>query len=102
MSKNHKGVKLKKRSALVAQQIKDLALSLPWLWSLLWLRFDPWPRNFYMPWAWPKNKKEEIPVPAGTGYQRLRLGPPASESLGMAVKNADSWVSVSYNYSASL
>ena len=32
--------------------VKDLAL------SLLWLRFYPWPRNFYMPWAWPKKKRE--------------------------------------------
>ena len=24
---------------------------------LLWCRFDPWPRNFHMPQAWPKNKK---------------------------------------------
>ena len=23
--------------------------------SLLWLRFDPWPRNFHMPQAWPKR-----------------------------------------------
>ena len=30
--------------------IKDLVL------SLLWLRFDPWPGNFHMPWAWPKKK----------------------------------------------
>ena len=27
----------------MVQQVKDLAL------SLLWLRFSPWPRNFYMP-----------------------------------------------------
>ena len=33
--------------------VKDLVL------SLLWLRFDPWPGNFCMPWwrgrKWPKN-----------------------------------------------
>lgn len=23
--------------------------------SLLWLGFDPYPGNFHMPWAWPKN-----------------------------------------------
>ena len=34
----------------MAQQIKDLA------WSLLWLRFAPWPRNFHMPQVWPKKK----------------------------------------------
>ena len=26
-------------------EVKDLAL------SLLWLRCDPWPRNFHMPWV---------------------------------------------------
>ena len=27
--------------------------------SLLWLGFDPWPRNFQMLKAWPKKKKKE-------------------------------------------
>ena len=27
----------------MAHQVKDLALSLMWLWSLLWHGFDPWP-----------------------------------------------------------
>ena len=30
---------------------KDLAL------SLLWLEFDPWPENFPMPWAQPKQNQ---------------------------------------------
>ena len=29
--------------------VKDLALSLLWLGSLLWLVFQPWPKNFCMP-----------------------------------------------------
>ena len=29
--------------------VKDLVL------SLLWLRFDPWPRHFHVPWTWPKK-----------------------------------------------
>ena len=44
------------RSSLVAQQVKDLALSLLWLWLLLWHRFDPGPRNFYVLWGQAKNK----------------------------------------------
>ena len=40
------------------QQVKDLAVSLPQLGWLLWLRFDLWPRNFRMPRAWPKIIKE--------------------------------------------
>ena len=31
-------------------QVKDPALSLLWYW------FDPWPRDFCMPQAWPKKK----------------------------------------------
>ena len=44
-------------SSLVAQQVKDLALSVQWPGSLLWCGFDPWPRNFCMPWAWPHKKE---------------------------------------------
>ena len=46
----------KLRSALAVQQVKDLVLSLLWLRSKLWHRFDPWPWNFHMPWAWQKKK----------------------------------------------
>ena len=42
-------------SSLLTQQVKDPALSLQWLRSLLWRGFDPWPRNFRMPQAWPKQ-----------------------------------------------
>ena len=35
----------------VAQQVKDLVLSLHWLQLLLWHGFDPWP------WLKKKNKK---------------------------------------------
>ena len=31
--------------------VRDSAL------SPLWLGFNPWPGNFCMPWAWPKEKK---------------------------------------------
>ena len=43
----------------MAQQVKDLALSLLWLWLPLWHRFNPWARNFCMPWARPKKKKKK-------------------------------------------
>ena len=43
----------------VVQQIKDSALSLQQLRSLLWLRFNFWPGNFHMPWAWQKKKRKE-------------------------------------------
>ena len=44
------------RSSLVAQQVKDLALSLLQLGALLWYGFDPWPGNVYMPQVQPINK----------------------------------------------
>ena len=37
------------RSSLVAQWVKDLAL------TLLWHGFNPWPGNFHMLWAQPKK-----------------------------------------------
>ena len=39
--------------------VKDLALSLLWFGLLLWHGFDPWPRNFHMPWERPKKKKKK-------------------------------------------
>ena len=42
----------------MAQQVKDPALSLLWLRSLLWYRFDAWPRNFCMLQAQPKKEKK--------------------------------------------
>ena len=47
----------------MAQQIKDLAL------SLLWHRFDTWPGYFLVPWAWSKKKKN-------AGEQDGRDSPP--------------------------
>ena len=38
---------------------KDSALSLQWLRSLLWHRFDPWPGKFHMPSVWPKKEKKK-------------------------------------------
>ena len=38
-------------------QVKNLAMSLQWLGSLLWCGFNPWPRNFYMPHAMGAAKK---------------------------------------------
>ena len=32
----------------MAKQVKDLVLSLQWLRSLAWRRFDPWTGKFHM------------------------------------------------------
>ena len=45
----------KLESSLVAQWVKDLALSLLWLRSLLCQGFRPWPRNFHLLQMWPKK-----------------------------------------------
>ena len=46
-------------SSLVGLVIKDPALSLLWLGSLLWRGFSPWPGNFCMMQAWctPQKKR---------------------------------------------
>ena len=49
-------------SSLVAQWVKDLALSPLWLRSLLQHRFGPWPGNFCMPQVQPKGKKKSLNV----------------------------------------
>ena len=41
----------------MAKRLKDLALSLQWLGLLVWLGFDPWPKNFHMPQLWPNKIK---------------------------------------------
>ena len=57
------GVALKRRRenrcSPVAQQVKDLALSLPQLGSLLWCEFYPEPMNFHMSQVWQEEGEEE-------------------------------------------
>ena len=43
----------------MAYQLKDPL----WLRSLLWHGFSPWPRNFCMPWVWPKKPLVALSVP---------------------------------------
>ena len=47
------------RNSIVAQHVKDLALSLPWLRLLLQHRFNPWPRNVHMLQGSPKRKEND-------------------------------------------
>ena len=49
-------LKIRLRSSLVAQQVKDLALSLLCLWFLLWCGLNHWPENFCMR---PKQTKNQ-------------------------------------------
>ena len=39
----------------MAQRVKDLALSLLWLSSRLWFKFDLWLQNWHVPWEEPKK-----------------------------------------------
>ena len=43
----------------MAQEVKDLALSLPRLGSLLWHGFDSWSGTFCMLLTWSKKKKKK-------------------------------------------
>ena len=38
---------------------QGLALLHLWYGSQMWLGFNPWPRNFHMPWVWPKKIKKK-------------------------------------------
>ena len=57
----------------MVQRVKDLALSLLWLWVLLWLRFDPWPENFHILWVQPE-KERKISGKQGAGDRKERPG----------------------------
>ena len=39
----------------MVQHVKDMELNLQRLGLLLRYRFDPWPRNFHIPWVQPKR-----------------------------------------------
>ena len=43
----------------VAQQVKDLMMSLQQPGSRMWCRFSPWPRDFHMLWACPCPKRRK-------------------------------------------
>ena len=60
MTKKKKKKKKSQRSSLVAQQVKDLALLLLWLGSLLWHKFNHWPQNFCMLRVQQKKKKKKV------------------------------------------
>ena len=48
---------VKHRNSLEAQQVRDPALSVLWFKLLPWHGFNPWSRNFHMPWIWTKKKE---------------------------------------------
>ena len=64
----------------MAQGVKDPALLLLWLRSMLWRKFNPWPGNFYIPWSQPKKEKEKSMLSLTpyysweTGLEQLALG----------------------------
>ena len=49
----------------MTQQVKDLELSLLWLWLLLWRGFDPWLGNFHML----RTQKKKKLLNLGLGYK---------------------------------
>ena len=48
----------------MAKQMKDPVLPLlAMAQSLMCCGFEPWPRNFCMPWVWPKKKEKKMHFP---------------------------------------
>ena len=52
----------------MVQWIKDPTLSLLWLRSRLWPRFESWPSNFHMPQATAKKKSPLLSSPPPLGW----------------------------------
>ena len=57
----------------MAYWIKDLALSLLWLWSLMGHRFNTWPGNFHMPQEWSNEIKVYVYKCLETEYGNLGI-----------------------------
>ena len=58
----------------MVQWIKDPTLSLLWLRSRLWPRFESWPSNFHMPQATAKKSLHFSPLPhPWVGLEDIRL-----------------------------
>ena len=74
-------------SSFVAQQVKDLALSLQWPGSLLWCWFDPWPRNFCMPQAQPKQTNKKV-ISKNIAFQ---ISPVVSSITSLALSLQSLW-----------
>ena len=53
----------------MVQQVRGPASSLQRLGLQLWLRFDPRPGNFHVPWAQPKKKSYDV-FPCRPSYAR--------------------------------
>ena len=70
----------------MVQWVKDPALSLLWLGSMLWLGFDPWPGNLHMPWAWPKKKKKKelLKATQGTMFVKVQRQCEARKKVNLA------------------
>ena len=87
----------------MVQQVKELALSLLWLWLLPWRGFDPWLRNFCLLWVQPKKKRKrrkrkrkkkkvqfDTLVPFKAVYSNSISG---SQGLALTKINGQSWES---------
>ena len=77
---NASKIKIKKqRNSLVAQQVKDPVLSLLWLGSLLWYRFNPWLGTCML---WPKKRKKKAEIKCSIvelkGYKVKKISPETS------------------------
>lgn len=70
--------------------VDNSALSLLWLRSLPWYRFDPWPGNFHISWVQPRKRQKEVKIRFVSFFQEERnsyVSKPyvSSESLNFQV-----------------
>ena len=65
----------KNQNSHVAQQVKYPALSLKWLGSLLWCRFDPWPQKVPHATGMGKNKQRNKPQGSRTHPHEEKMSP---------------------------
>ena len=65
----------------VVQWVKNLVLPQLWYRLQLWLKFDPWPGNFHMPWAQPKTKNQKNSCCLQKLYQWNKTGCKFLESI---------------------
>ena len=73
----------------MAQWVKELALWLLWLGSLLRHAFDPWPRNFHMPWVQPKRKKKKI---RSSHSGSVETNPTSNHEVAGSILGLTQWV----------
>ena len=75
-------------SSPVAQRVKDLALSLQWLGSLLWFGFDRWPWGIPHARSITQKKKQNKKKTKQFGFCTCLTNAAMQAGVGQALKGA--------------